>query len=195
MDILPLRDLVREKQRMVIAHLVIDAVDTRAGIETTERIEMMVLVTALEDQGFVVGITQAVWFHERRLRQRHGIVRTVVLLHHYPHLLRIANVERCRVNLYIHLLIATVELDIRMGTHGGVYLHHRFHHAEIHFRHLVIRITVLVDRQTITTALGDRHVLVRKIEPVMRIFAAGVDRVLIVRNVTRREAVQVLVAQ
>ena len=172
---------------MVVPHLMIDAVYTVTGVETTERIEMVILVAAFKNQVFVIDIAQPVRLHERRPVDHNELLQAVVLCHHYPHLVRIPHIQRRGVHVDIHLLIAAVELDIRVGAYARINLHQRLHHTEGHLRHFVIRITVLVDRQQILATHRQPHIFVRKIKPVMRIFAARVDGVLIIHDIAGRE--------
>ena len=153
----------------------IDAVDTIAGIETGERIEMMVLVAGFEDECLLINITQTVGFYERRLRERNRIVRPVILRYNDAYFLRISDVERRSIDIDIDLLIAAVKLLIGIRTYARINLHHRLHYAKQYVSDAIIRITVFIDSQPIVAALGKRHVLVRKIKPIVGIFATRID--------------------
>ena len=175
MDILPFRYFIGEQQGVIVAQLMIDAVDTIAGIETGERIEMMVLVAGFEDECLLINITQTVGFYERRLRERNRIVQPVILRYNDAYFLRISDVERRSIDTNIALLLAAVKLLIGIRTYARINLHDRIHYAKQYLSDAIIRITVFIDGQPIVAALGKRHVLVRKIKPIVGIFATRID--------------------
>ncbi len=196
MDILTFGDLGRKERYMVVAHLVVHAIDTVTCVETGERVEMVVLVAALEDQRFVVNIPQVLGFHECRLSQHNGIVLSVVLGHHHAELRwLIVDGSILQIHVYVHLLVSPVKLYIRMAAHLGGDLHDGLHNAEIHLCYSILGVTILINRQAVIAALGDRHVFVGKLKPVMGIFTTGVNRVLIFGDVPCGEALQVLAGQ
>ena len=80
-DVRPLLHLVRKEHDLIVVVRLEDAINAVPRVETAERIEMMVFVPALEDQGFIIDIPQPVRLDEGRLRQRHGIIEPVILRH------------------------------------------------------------------------------------------------------------------
>ena len=62
----------------------IDTVDAISGIEATERIEMVVLISSLEDERLVVDLAQPLRVHKRRPCQYNCVIQAVVLGDYNP---------------------------------------------------------------------------------------------------------------
>ena len=156
---------------------------------------MTILITALEDQIFALLVFEPVALDIRRTREPNLIVRTVVLLYQNVHLIRILEIDSRRIETKIHLLVTSVDLYIRMAIDVRLHLDSRFYHTTPDLSDLVLRITVLIHRQQIITTLGNHHLGVREGEPVMGIFAARIDGMLIVGDVLRSESAQILTGE
>ena len=66
---------------MVIAMLVVHAVNPRTSIISGERIEMMILVDSFKYQFTLIDITKTIMLHKGGARKPYLIIRTIILTH------------------------------------------------------------------------------------------------------------------